>query len=234
MKKKKLLLYGVLPLLVIIIAIIIFLGRYTDQVLDPYIRSLLEETKPMGHKIEYKKIRVNLFKGDIIIKDVKISPDTSLSEGRVKIEIECSAIRLTDFKIWKLLFHKSLIIGDLIIADPNVRMILPLMVEDAINEVKERQAPKPRKQLLKEILLDKIIISGGFFKLFRGDSLLASSEDINFLAQSINLKRNSLEEPIGYTFGDIRLSLRNVDLYAESGLYDMKLGLFEASKKDLR
>ncbi len=229
---KKIFLYGSLGLLAIIIAIFIFLGRYADRVIDPYVRSLLEETKPMGHKIEYKKIRVNLFKSSIIIKDAKIYPDTSLSEDRVKIEIECSAIRLTEFKIWKMLFNKSLIIGDFIIADPDVRIILPLKIEDAIDEVKERQAPKPKKQLLKEIFLDKVIISGGFFKLLRGDTLLASSDNINFEAKSINLKRNSLAEPIGYTFGDISLSLGNIDIYAETGLYDMKLGLFEASKKD--
>ncbi len=63
MKMKKLLLYGSLPLLVIIIAIFIFLGRYTDRIIDPYVRSLLEVTKPMGHRIEYKKIRVNLIQG---------------------------------------------------------------------------------------------------------------------------------------------------------------------------
>ncbi|MCU0371193.1 MAG: hypothetical protein MUC31_07245, partial [Bacteroidales bacterium] len=143
-----------------------------------------------------------------------------------------SAIRLTDFKLWKILFQKKLIIQDIVIADPDVKIILPLKTEDAINEVKERQAPKPKKQLLTEIFLDRIIISGGFFKLFRSDTLLASSDDINFIAQSINLKKNNLEEPVGYTFGDISLSLRNIDIYAETGLYDMKLGLFEASKKD--
>jgi hypothetical protein len=232
MKRKKLLFYGVLPFLVIIIGLFIFLGRYTDRVISPYVRSLLEEAKPMGHRIDYEKIRVNLFSSVIVIKNAKIYPDTSLSEDRVKIQIECSAIRLTEFSIRKLLFKKSLIIGDLIISDPDVRIILPLEVEDAINEVKERQAPKPKKKLLSELFLDKIIISGGYFKLFRSETLLASSDDIYFIAQSIDLKRNSLEEPVGYTFGDISLSLGNIDLYAEKGLYDVKIKLLGASKKD--
>ncbi len=232
MKRKKIFLYGGLALLAIIIAVFIFLGRYTDRVIDPYVRSLLEVTKPMGHKIEYKKIRVNLLNSSVIIEDAKLYPGDSLKEDRVRMEINVSAIRLTDFKLWKILFQKKLIIQDIVIADPDVRIILPLKTEDAINEVKERQAPKPKKQLLTEIFLDRIIISGGFFKLFRSDTLLASSDDINFIAQSINLKKNNLEEPVGYTFGDISLSLRNIDIYAETGLYDMKLGLFEASKKD--
>jgi hypothetical protein len=143
---KKILLYGILPLLVIIFVAFIFIGRYTDRLIDPYVRSLLETTKPLGHRIEYEKIRVNLFRGYILIKDAKIFPDSSLSKNRVKMEIECSVIRLTEFNIWKMVKDKILVIGDLVIADPDVRITLPLLVEDAINEVKERQAPKPRKQ----------------------------------------------------------------------------------------
>ncbi len=229
---KKFLLYGVLPLLIIIIALFIFIGKYTDRLLDPYVRSLLETTRPMGHRIEYKKIRVNLFTGDILIKDAKIFPDTSLNEQSVKMEIECSVIRLTEFSIWKMFKDKSLVIGDLEIDDPNVKITLPVMVEDAVNEVKVRQAPKEMKELLKEIFLNRIIISGGLLKVFRNDSLIASTKDINFEAQSIDLKRNDKQEAIGYSFGDVLLSLRKVDIFGETGLYDMELGFFEASKKD--
>jgi hypothetical protein len=229
---KKLLLYLILPLLVIILAVFLFLGRYTDRVIDPYVRSLLETTRPMGHRIEYKKIRVNLFKGDIIIKDAKIFPDTSLNEQRVKMEIECSLIRLTEFSIWKMVKDKSLVIGDLEIDDPNVKITLPRITEDAVNEVKVRQAPKERKELLNEIFLNRIIISGGLLEVFRNDTLLASTEDINFEAKSIDLNRNDKQEAIGYSFGDVLVSLRKIDIFGETGLYDMELGFFEASKKD--
>jgi hypothetical protein len=76
------------------------------------------------------------------------------------------------------------------------------------------------------------MIAGGNFKLYSDTLLVATSDHINFLAQSINLERNSLDEPIGYTYGDIGLSLMNLDLYSQSGLYDMEIGLFDADKND--
>jgi hypothetical protein len=228
---KKALLYIGLALVAIIIAIFILLGRYTDRVIDPYVRSLLEGTKPMGHKIEYQKIRVNLFQGSIIMKDMRMSPD-SVGENKMKFEIEVAEVRLTGFKIWEMLFKKRLLIKEFIIDDPDVKVFLPLKTEEVINEVKAKPAAKPRKQLLKQIFLEKVMIAGGNFKLYRDTVLLAASDHINFLAQSINLKRNSLDEPIGYTYGDIGLSLMNLDLYAQSGLYDMEIGLFDADKND--
>ena len=228
---KKILLYSVLALVVIIIAAFIFLGRYTDRVIDPYVRSLLESTKPMGHKIEYKKIRVNLFQGSIILKDAKMSPD-SVAANKVKFEIEVAEVKLTNFKIWDMLFKKKLLIQDFIIDDPEVKVFLPAITEEVINEVKEPKAKKPSKQLLKQISLERVMIAGGNFKLFRDTMLLATSDNINFLAKSINLERNSLDEPIGFTYGDIGLSLMNLDLFAQSGLYDMEIGLFDANKND--
>lgn len=232
MKKNKKLWYIILSIVAIIIVATIFLGRYTGSIVDPFVRSLLEETKPMGHNIEYDKIRVNLFKGSIFVKDVKIFPEDTLSPDKVRYNIAVATIQLTDFDVWEMLLNKSLIINDIIIEGPDFNIFLPKKTVDAINEVKERQAPKAKEQLLTNIFLERIIISGGNFKLYRSDTLLAATTDINFIAQAINLKRNSLEEPIGYTFGDISFSLKNIDLYPQSGLYDMKLGLLEASKKD--
>lgn len=234
MKNKKLLLYGILALLAMLIAAFIFIGNYTDRLIDPYVRSLLDVTRPMGHKVDYGKIRVNLFQRSIILKNIKMAPDTSLPEGRTRYEIEVSEIRLTDFRIWDMLFKKSLIIQDFKIENPDVRVILPAKALDVINEVRERQEPEPelKKQLLTQIFLDRIVLTGGNFSLYRNDFLMAGSNQINFLAQSIHLVKNSLEEPIGYTYGEVDLSLSNIDIYSESGLYDMRLGFFEASKKD--
>jgi len=232
MKTKNKRWYIIIAVIAIIIAGFVVVGNYTDRLVDPFVRSLLEETKPMGHNIEYGKIRVSLFSGSITVEKVRIFPEDTLSENKVRFNIEVESIKLTDFEFWQLVMNKNLQIQDFVIDDPNVNIILPVKTADAINEVKERQEPKPKEQLLKNVFLEKIIISGGNFKLYRSDTLLAQTTDIQFLAQEINLKRNSLDEPIGYTFSDISLSLKNIDLNPQSGLYDMKLGSLLASKKD--
>ncbi len=59
MKKK--LFWAFILLILICVSIIFFVARYTDRIIDPYVRSLLEVQKPMNHRIEYKRIKVNLF-----------------------------------------------------------------------------------------------------------------------------------------------------------------------------
>jgi hypothetical protein len=186
----------------------------------------------MHHRIEYKKIRVNLIKGSIFIRDVRVSPDTSLKDDRIRYEIEVDEIVLTEFRTGKMLFQKILVIQDIRIDKPDVRVLLPAKPGDALDEIRERQEPGPKKQLLKQISLDRIVIEEGNFNLYRDGNLLASSDHINFYSRSIDLSVDSQDEAIGCTYGDVHLNLRNLDLFSESGLYDMKLGYLEASKKD--
>lgn len=232
MKGKNFFLYGVLPLAVIIIAIFIFLGRYTDRVIDPYVRSLLEETKPMGHKIEYKTIRVNLFQGSIILKEVRMFPDTLLSKDKLRMEITVHDIRLTGFSIGQLLFNKKLMINEFLIQNPDVNLTLPDSAGKVVQEVREEKPKKERSQLLKQISLEKIQISGGTFQLIRNDTVLAKSHNIDFLAESISLAKNNKEEPIGFNYGEIKLNLSGIELHSATGLYNMSLAKFSSTKSD--
>jgi hypothetical protein len=232
MKMRKILLYGGLGLLATIIAVIFFLGKYTDRVVDPYVRSLLEETKPMGHKIEYKKLRVNLFRGLIILKEVRMFPDTALTKDKLKIELTVKDIRLTGFSIRQLLFDKKLIIQELLVEDPIVVLILPDKPEEVVENVRAEKPKEEGAPLLRQISLEQIIFSGGSFQVIRNGVVLAKSNDIRLVADSISLARNSKEEPIGYTYGEITLDLSNIELHSETGLYDMSLGGFSIKKSD--
>jgi len=232
MKKKKLFLYAGLGLLAIIIAVFIFLGRYTDRVIDPYVRAMLEETKPMGHKIEYEKIRINLFQGSIILKEVRMFPDTLLTKNGLRIELTIKKIRLTGVSIWQILVNKSLRIKDFIIENPEVKLTLPDKTDQVVEEIRKEKPPVKGSPLLTKISLGKIIFSGGSFQLIRDSLILATSHDINLVVDSIALARNSKEEPIGYTYGEIRVNLSDISLYSETGLYDMALDGFSFRKSD--
>jgi hypothetical protein len=232
MKKK--LLWAFLLLVIIGGAVLFLAARYTDRIIDPYIRSLLEEQKPMNHRIEYKRIRVNLFTKIIKISDVRMYPDSSLvKDENLWLEINVSTIKLTDFSILDMLLHKSLRIGDFIVINPEVVMNLPFKpTEKIIKDVVEDSAMVAKAPLLTSITLKRLLLSGGTFRLIHDNKILASSPDINFNAEQIQLKRNSKQDPIGYTYGDVRIYLSNITLNPESGLYDMSLGSFSIHKKD--
>ena len=223
MKKK--ILWALLILVVICGALLFLAARYTDRLVDPYIRSMLEEQKPLNHRIDYKSIRVNLFTRIIKISDVRMYPDSSLiKDENTWFEIRVSTIKLTDFSIFQMLFHKSLQIGDILVIKPEVVINLPFKPADT--------AQVPKAQLLTSITLERLLLSEGTFQLFRKDQILASSPDINFVANQIKLKKNSKQEPIGYTYGDVSINLSDIILNPESGLYDMRLGSLSWTKKD--
>jgi hypothetical protein len=200
-------------------------------VIDPYVRSLLEHTKPMGHKISYDKIRVNLFQRSIILKDVKMYPDSSLTENDLRFNISVKEVRLTGFRIREMLFHKTLIIDDFLVQKPDIIVTLPLEPKEVITDVKENEeAPKKSSQLLTKIMLSKITLSDGSFKLVKNDVILASSPDIDILAVNVKLEKNSKDEPIGFEYGDYTITLKTIDLHSETSLYTITLDKFEANK----
>jgi hypothetical protein len=190
MKKK--LLWAFLLLVIIVGSILFFVGRYADRIIDPYVRSLLEEQKPMNHHIEYHRIRVNLIEHVIKIMDVRIYPDSSLAKDEtIWFEIRVSTIKLTGFSIREMLFHKSMIIDDLVCIKPEVFVHLPVKPPDKIiNDVKEDKKPESKAPLLTKISLERVMLTGGTFQLIQNDIILASSPDINFIAQQIKLGMN--------------------------------------------
>jgi hypothetical protein len=196
MKKKKILLYGFLALVAIIVAIFLFLGRYTDRVVDPYVRTLLEETKPMGHHIEYKKIRVNLFQGSIILKEVRMFPDSSLTKDRIRMAINVKDIRLTGFSIRQLLFNKTLRIKEFLVENPEVKLTLPDSAGKIVQEAREQKPEKQGSQFLKHISLEKILFSGGSFQLIRHDTLQSLKTSI-FLHNPSHLLKIARRSQLG-------------------------------------
>lgn len=230
---KKPLLYSILALVVVIIVLLFLLGRYTDRVIDPYVRSLLEQTKPMGHRITYDKIRVNLFAKFIKLKDVRMFPDSSVSEHDVRIEGEVKEILLTGFSIREMLFHKTLKIGIFLIEKPSVIVTLPMEHGEAIKEFKEEESLKKKSSpILTRIFLDEIDLTDGSFKLIRNNVILATSPDIDVIAQEISLKKDNADEPIGFEYGNLEVYLSDIDLNPESSLYEIKIGKFAGVKKD--
>lgn len=209
-------------------------GRYTDRVIDPYVRSLLSEFRPMNHRLEYRDLKVNLLKGEIIVKGTKIYPDSSLDKSqRLWIDIKVSKIFLTEVNIKNILLNKSLHIGDLVMREPTVELHLPGVAPLAvIEDVGEESVRQEKAPLLTSISLNQVILSGGDFRLYRSENLLASSPDINLMFTGIHLRKNAKDEPVGYSYDDIRFLLSGIALNPESGLYNMSLASLSGDKRD--
>jgi len=222
-------------LFVIILGIILFfIARRADRIVEPYVRSLLEQNKPMNHRIEYDQIRLNLVNRSIIVKDVRIFPDSSVvKDEHLWMEVSVNKIRLTNFKILKLLLHKKLSIGDFILLKPVAAVYLPSKtIHKDETEVVKDTIVKPKAPLLGSISLERVTLDGGSFSLFHKGVKLASSDDINFVAEQISLVKNKLDEPVGYSYGDVKVNLSDISLQFATGLYNMSLKHFALNKQD--
>ncbi len=232
-KMRKFIIAGIISVIAVGIAMFILLGRYTDRVIDPYVRSLLEHTRPMGHKIDYKRIRVNLLQRHIVIKQVRLFPDSSLTPNDLRIQVNVKDIELQGFSLREMLFHRKLVIGDLLIEDPEVIITLPDEAAEVVREVREKdEKPKEEVPLLNQIVLNRIVLSGGSFMMQHKNLVLARSAEINLLAHSIALARDNQSEPIGFTYGEVLVELNDIGVYSETALYDISLGSFSLAKSD--
>ncbi len=229
---KKLIWILLLTLAALALILFILLGRYTDRVIDPYVRSLLEQTRPMNHRIDYKRIRVNLFEKFIVLRDVQMYPDSALTENDLRIMVKVKQIRLTGFGIRAMLFDKKLNINEFVINNPEVIVYLPKKTSDVIEDVAQKKEPKKGSPLLTQIFLDKIRLTGGSFQLIRDQVVIARSPDIQFLAEGIELEKNNAEEPIGFKYEDYTVTLQQIDFHTESSLYKFNLDHFEMRRRD--
>jgi hypothetical protein len=160
-------------------------------------------------------------------------PGDSLSDSDLQFDIKVKKIRLAGFKLKEMLFNKTLIIDEFVVGNPELTVTLPMEAKEVIEEVEENQEKEVKSPLLTKIFLNKIVLTEGSFQLIRNNIILASSPDINILAEAINLEKNSKAEPIGFKYGDYTITLTKIDLYAETGLYDATLEEFYANKKNL-
>ena len=222
-------------LLVLIFVTILFLtARYAGRVIEPFVRSFLEENKPLNHQVKFGQLNVNLIKSIINIRDLRVYPDSSLVKSEnVWWEFTVSTVQLTDFSLWDFLFNKKLSIGDFLFLNPNVEIHFPILKPDKVREVTAVLSPKKIKPAaFKSFSLKKILISAGTLKIFRDTVLLANSPDISFIAQQLSLEKNAGDKQFILKYGDVRLNISDINLNPESSLYEVKLGKFTLSRSD--
>jgi len=232
MKKK---LFWASALLVLTIVAILFLtARYAGRIIEPFVRSFLEENKPLNHQVRFGRLKVNLIKSTINIKDLRVYPDSSLVKSEnVWWEFNVSTVKLTDFSLWDFLFNKKLSIGDFLFLSPNVEIHFPILQQDNVRKASAVISPqKIKPAAFKSFSLQGIVISKGTLKVFRDTVLLASSQDIGFLAQQITLEKTGDDKQFVLKYGDVRLNISDINLNPQSSLYEVKLGKFALNRLD--
>lgn len=231
---RKKILWASALLVLIIVAILFLTARYAGRVIEPFVRSFLEENKPLNHQVSFGRLKVNLIKSTINIRDLRVYPDSSLVKSEnVWWKFDVSTVKLTDFSLWDFLFKKKLAIGDFLFLNPEVEIHFPILQPDKVREVSSVLSPKKIKPAaFKSFSLQKIMISTGTLKIFKDTVLLANSPDISFLAQQITLEKTTDDKQFVLKYGDVRLYISDINLNPESSLYEVKLGKFALNRSD--
>lgn len=231
---KKKLLWSSAFLVLIIVAILFLSARYAGRVIEPFVRSFLEENRPLNHQVSFGRLKVNLIKSTINVRDLRVYPDSSLVKSEnVWWEFNVSTVKLTDFSLWDFIFNKKLSIGDFLFLNPQVEIHFPVLQPDKVREVSAVLSPKKIKPAkFQSFALEKILISAGTLKIFRDTVLLANSPDISFIAWQITLEKTADNKQFVLKYGDVRLYISDINLNPESSLYEVKLGKFSLSRSD--
>lgn len=218
-----------------VIALAFALGTYyTDRLLEPFIKDFLAENKPLKHRITYEKLRVNLAGRHVKIFGIRMEPDASLAtREQVWMNVSVSSLRLDQFSISAFLFRKELIIGEIIFIEPSVVLHFPEKKPEAVREAAAESSAKTiNLASFKGFSLAGIRLASGLFKLYRGEELLASSDELNFMARDIHVKRGQEAGQVQLEYGESRLSLANIFLHSSKGLYDIRIGGLQVSNTD--
>lgn len=175
---------------------LLFLNNYLEKNIRTALESNLEKVNA-----EFEKVDVKLLdrKAEVIQPVFRIKGKT----------LKVDTILLNNIRLWKYLTNKDVIAGDLVIANPVIKVY---------NLKKERKdtASKKAPTFKNKILLKKVKIRGGSFEIFEKDStehrLFAKIRDID--VSRVQIDSGTLKQAVPFKY-------ENISLNTDSIFYDL-------------
>ena len=173
----------------------------------------LDRKLPHHVQLEYESIDVNVFTGDVELKDITVqllNRDSMLVHTKVEME----ALALNGLSYWQFFVKKNIDVDRLNLERPIVEhyqsKVLP-------QQDKERQGVV---QLLKTIEIEALNVVDGQLTLFQKeeDSMALEAKKINFSLMNAKTGPEQIKERIPITYGHYRFATENV--FVDLGPYE--------------
>lgn len=230
MKKRKPLIIAGLVLSAIVILAVIG-GLLASLLAERTIRSILDDDPLHGHKIEFRKVNVNLLTFSGSIKDLTVEPEPIMFSEEVPdslfgiplIKASVKRVSLKNLEIFDLLFRKKLRVNAISIKSPEINYSIPATKR---REVKEEKKEGNIMEDLDSFNLEIIeIVDGNFYLAEKGMEPFLFSGNYNLSLSGIEVSvddKFDFTEDLSFKKGTAQLKDNQFLLPGE--LYDLKAG----------
>jgi len=230
MKKRKPLLIAGFVLAAIIILTMIG-GLLASQLAERTIRSILDDDPLHGHKIEFRKVNVNLLTFSGSIKDLTVEPEPIMFSEEVPdslfgiplIKASVKRVSLKNLEIVDLLFRKKLRVNAISIRSPEINYSIPATKREKIEQEKNEGSIMGD---LDSFNLEYIeIVDGNFYLAEKGKEPFLFSDNYNLSLSGIEVivdDKFDFTEDLSFQKGIAQL--KNNQFLLPGELYDLKAG----------
>lgn len=187
----------------------------------------INENNDSPYLITYKDVSVSLFDSNIIAKDIVVIPKdtTGLNGKRIGLYAHVKTIKVSDFKLWDILFSKKLRAERVFVSKPTVLLFNPAE--------KSPKKEKPEKPFSKVVVVSSVTIDHGSFKMFDHlENVLLTVDNVNAEVDGILVTDAVLERKIPFAFDKYSVSYDSL-FYKPNGFYDIRTGKLEADNVKL-
>ena len=230
MKKRKPLIIAGLVLSAIVILLVIG-GLLASPLAERTIRSILDDDPLHGHKIEFRKVNVNLLTFSGSIKDLTVEPEPIMFSEEVPdslfgiplIKASVKRVSLKNLEIFDLLFRKKLRVNAISIRSPEINYSIPATKREKIEQEKKEGNIM---EDLDSFNLEYIeIVDGNFYMAEKGKEPFLFSDNYNLSLSGIEVivdEKFDFTEDLSFKKG-VAL-LKNNQFLLPGELYDLKAG----------
>lgn len=226
--------------IVILVAAVIYVNRNAE---DLAAQLLEEQYQSLGisnvYRIEYGKIKLGLFSGDLIIKDLRIKPWPSFFESDdslrlaypIVFDVSIPRLAITGIDQNFSLQLDDIELDRIQITRPEIRLIDHLtkaekqQAREASN--KEKQDTASGKKSIQQFKLEKFLLHDGSFTFYdrKQDREIFTAGKINVDIDQIELEPGRIVKALmTKTFDKARISIADVEYPLENGFYKISLG----------
>jgi len=129
-RKQKTFVYVVAGILIVLIAGITIINIILGNIIETQIKNSLNKHDTTNYHVELRKVNANILTGNINLKDLRISPDSSFV-GRIKqggieqsmaIELTVPTFRLAGINLYKVVASQDIIINKILFKNANFKL----------------------------------------------------------------------------------------------------------------
>ncbi|NML58220.1 hypothetical protein [Chryseobacterium cheonjiense] len=198
----KKLLVGLGVLLVIILLANFGLNIWLKTQLPNYIKNNTD------YKVSYKSLEVDLMSGNILASNISVNSKNPQNVNVIGLQGTIDTLKISRFGIYDALFNKQISSSDLLLAKPNLNIILAKPVDDKTGKKRN------------PVNFENIRIRKGNISIFKyTKQKFLSVEDLDLYVENLQLTEKSVEDrlPVVFDTYDIKgknFFVRPDDVYA--------------------